>query len=56
MGHGCKAVHDAYAKGAVVICPALEEYEAMRERKIVPMPLRIDLTATEMAQPARSYI
>jgi len=56
LGHGSKAVHDAYAKGAVVICPALEEYEAMRERKIVPMPLRVDLTATEMAQPARSYI
>ena len=38
LGHGSKAVHDAYAKGALVICPSLEEYESMHEKKILPMP------------------
>jgi len=27
LGHSSRAVHDAYAKGAEVICPALDEYE-----------------------------
>ena len=27
LGHSSKAVHQAYAKGAKVICPSLEEYE-----------------------------
>ena len=39
LGHGSRAVHEAYARGATVICPALDEYESMA-RKIVPMPLR----------------
>jgi len=39
LGHSSRAVHEAYAKGATVICPALDEYESMA-RKIVPMPLR----------------
>ncbi len=43
LGHGSRAVHEAYARGATVICPALEEYEAVHQRKIVPMPLRVEL-------------
>jgi len=35
LGHASKAVHQAYAKGAKVVCPALEDYE----RKIIPMSL-----------------
>ena len=27
LGHSSKAVHQAYAKGAQVVCPSLEEYE-----------------------------
>jgi len=33
LGHSSKAVHQAYAKGARVICPPLEEYE----RKVIPL-------------------
>jgi integrase len=40
LGHSSRAVHEAYAKGALVICPALDEYESMHDRKVVPMPLR----------------
>lgn len=35
LGHSSKAVHQAYAKGAKVICPSLEEYE----KKVIPMPM-----------------
>jgi len=31
LGHSSQAVHQAYAKGAKVICPSLEEYE----RKVI---------------------
>ena len=34
LGHSSKAVHQAYAKGARVVCPPLEEYE----RKVIPLP------------------
>jgi integrase len=34
LGHSSKAVHEAYAKAAVFICPALEDYEAGREMVI----------------------
>jgi len=27
LGHTSRAVHEAYAKGATVICPPLDEYE-----------------------------
>jgi integrase len=33
LGHGSKAVHEAYAKNAKVTCPSLEDYE----RKIIPL-------------------
>jgi integrase len=35
LGHSSKAVHQAYAKGAKVICPSLEEYE----KKVIPLPM-----------------
>jgi integrase len=43
LGHSSRAVHEAYARDAIVICPPLEDYEAMHERKIVPMPVRANL-------------
>jgi integrase len=30
LGHGSRAVHEAYAKGAMVVCPALEAYEGAK--------------------------
>jgi integrase len=38
LGHSSRAVHEAYAKGAFVVCPALDEYEATAARKIVNLP------------------
>ena len=35
LGHNSQAVHQSYAKKAVVECPSLEEYEAEMNRKIV---------------------
>jgi len=37
LGHSSRAVHEAYARGALVICPALEEYESVADHK--PRPL-----------------
>lgn len=39
LGHSSRAVHEAYARGAVVVCPAMDVYENQLERKLVPMPL-----------------
>jgi integrase len=36
LGHSSKAVHQAYAKRAKVICPSLEDYEG----KIIPLPIQ----------------
>jgi hypothetical protein len=52
LGHSSRAVHEAYAKGALVICPALDEYESMRDRKIVPMPLRAAWTGDPVSEQA----
>ncbi len=38
LGHGSRAVHEAYAKGAVVVCPALDEYEAVSAEKLIRLP------------------
>jgi integrase len=35
LGHGSRAVHEAYAKGAVVVCPALDEYETILPAKLI---------------------
>ncbi|MEO6260949.1 MAG: tyrosine-type recombinase/integrase [Chthoniobacterales bacterium] len=44
LGHSSKAVHEAYAKGAYVIVPPLDEYESLAERKVIAMPLRLSLS------------
>ena len=38
LGHSSRAVHEAYAKKAFVVCPALDEYEATATPKIIQMP------------------
>ena len=35
LGHNSRAVHEAYAKGALVILPALEEYEQAHSAKVI---------------------
>ena len=35
LGHTSRAVHAAYARGAEVICPALDEYETLAGAKII---------------------
>jgi integrase len=35
LGHSSRAVHEAYAKGAFVVCPALDQYEATAAQKII---------------------
>ncbi len=35
LGHGSRAVHEAYAKGALVICPSLDDYENAGKGKVV---------------------
>jgi hypothetical protein len=39
LGHSSRAVHEAYAKNAFVICPALDEYEINTKRKVVQFPI-----------------
>jgi integrase len=41
LGHGSRAVHEAYAKGAFVVCPALDEYETAVKTKIIALPVRL---------------
>ena len=43
LGHNSKAVHRAYAKGAEVVCPSLEEYE----RKLIKFPVSSDKSRAE---------
>jgi len=38
LGHSSRAVHEAYAKKAFLVCPALDEYEATATQKIIQMP------------------
>jgi integrase len=35
LGHNSRAVHEAYAKGALVLLPPLDEYEQMPTTKVV---------------------
>src|SRR5439155_8164904 len=37
LGHNSCAVHEAYAKGALVILPALDDYENLHTTKVVPL-------------------
>ena len=38
LGHSSRAVHEAYARNAVVICPALDEYEVNAKRNVIEFP------------------
>ena len=40
LGHGSSAIHEAYARGAVVVCPALEDYETVSPQKLVNLRIR----------------
>ena len=40
LGHGSRAVHEAYARGALVVCPALDEYEADATAKVLQFAAR----------------
>ena len=45
LGHNSKAVHRAYARGAKVVLPSLEDYEPQRaEQKVIPFPLKPETT------------
>ena len=38
LGHSSRAVHEAYARGAFVVCPSLDEYQAIAAQKVINMP------------------
>lgn len=38
LGHSSRAVHEAYAKGAIVLCPALDQYELIASKKLISLP------------------
>jgi integrase len=40
LGHNSSAVHEAYAKGALVVLPSLEEYEQLQAAKIIPLAIK----------------
>lgn len=40
LGHSSRAVHEAYAKGALIVLPALEEYEECQATKVIPFRWR----------------
>jgi integrase len=37
LGHSSRAVHEAYARGATVVCPALEEFESVSPGKLIDL-------------------
>jgi len=39
LGHSSRAVHEAYARGAIVLCPALDEYESVSAKKLIRLPV-----------------
>ena len=38
LGHNSRAVHEAYARGAAPVLPALDEYEKMLQERVVALP------------------
>jgi integrase len=44
LGHNSRAVHEAYAKGALIILPALEEYEQIQTSKVIPLRPAVGMT------------
>jgi hypothetical protein len=53
LGHSSRAVHKAYATGATVICPALDEYESPDPGKLIALPLRANWPPPSNATPAK---
>jgi integrase len=41
LGHSSRAVHEAYAKAATVLCPALDEYELIASTKVIRLPVSL---------------
>jgi len=49
LGHSSRAVHEAYAKGALVVLPALDEYEEIHATKVIAFALgRRELPASRL--------
>jgi len=44
LGHGSRAVHEAYARGATVVCPALDVYEDGSAEKIIHLQDQIPMS------------
>ncbi len=51
LGHSSRAVHEAYARDAIVVCPPLEAYENRQPQNLIAMPLAPTI-AQEMAHAA----
>ena len=47
LGHSSRAIHEAYAKGAQVVVPPLDEYESRAHQKIITMP-RVSLEPSHL--------
>lgn len=41
LGHSSRAVHEAYARGAIVVCPALDEFESIQTGKLIELRARL---------------
>jgi integrase len=39
LGHASRAVHEAYARNAIVICPSLESYEDKAPQNLIAIPM-----------------
>jgi integrase len=49
LGHKSRAVHEAYAKDAVVVCPSIEAYEERIPRNLIAMPVPEEETSNRAA-------
>jgi integrase len=45
LGHKSRAVHEAYARAAVVICPPLEAYENAPPQNLIAIPMTPEIAA-----------
>ncbi len=43
LGHSSRAVHEAYARDAVVICPPLEAYENREPQNLIAIPMTAEM-------------
>jgi integrase len=49
LGHSSRAVHEAYARDAVVICPSLETYENREPTNLIAIPMTAALIQMQNA-------